>query len=222
MRDTTDVASLAASIEAAAETRGLPVSLIIIDTLARANAGGDENSTQDMTAWLSQADALRLQFGENCTLLVLHHDGVEGGRPRGSSAIPQWVTFMLSAKAQSGEITELRVEKVKDSAPVVVTLQQEHAAQSVVVVEVKRAQRGDSNPTPRREPSVKASDFAGWLAECEGAAKITHAADQFNVNPKTIRRWMKRSDFHQQGIRVVAGEVFLASSSYANGRPDAY
>jgi AAA domain len=65
---------------------GKPVRLIVIDTLARAMAGGDENSAQDMGAVVAIADSIRLATGANVCLV--HHSGKDDSRgARGSNAL---------------------------------------------------------------------------------------------------------------------------------------
>lgn len=60
--------------------------MIVIDTLARSMAGGDENSAQDMGRAIAVADQLRDQF-DAATLLV-HHSGKNVSKgSRGSSAL---------------------------------------------------------------------------------------------------------------------------------------
>ena len=63
-----------------------PVRLIVIDTLNRNFGGADENSTKDMTAFVSNLDLLRAEHG--ATILVIHHSGhTNSGRSRGSSVL---------------------------------------------------------------------------------------------------------------------------------------
>jgi AAA domain/Bifunctional DNA primase/polymerase, N-terminal/Primase C terminal 1 (PriCT-1) len=50
---------LAAQCKVAAERAGVPVELIVIDTVARALSGGDENSPTDMGGFVKNCDALR-------------------------------------------------------------------------------------------------------------------------------------------------------------------
>lgn len=79
------VERLVATIETLIAKHGKPV-LLIIDTLARSMAGGDENSAQDMGRVVAVADRLRDHF-DTATVLV-HHAGkdvTKGGR--GSSAL---------------------------------------------------------------------------------------------------------------------------------------
>lgn len=65
-------ADLAPLVEAV-KGLGVPVALIVVDTLSRAMAGGDENSSVDMGNIVTHFDALREQTSAH--LLVVHHTG---------------------------------------------------------------------------------------------------------------------------------------------------
>ncbi len=60
------------SIQAAQDRLG-KVKLIVIDTLARAISGGDENSSMDMGKMIIQADMIRAQTGAHISFI--HHSG---------------------------------------------------------------------------------------------------------------------------------------------------
>jgi RecA-family ATPase len=60
--------------------------MIIIDTLAR-NMGGDENSTQDMNAFIQHLDTYLRQPWKCCVLVVHHRRGMDKDRSRGSTAL---------------------------------------------------------------------------------------------------------------------------------------
>jgi hypothetical protein len=57
----------------AIKSLGVPVSLIVVDTLSRALAGGDENSSVDMGQIVTNFDKLREHT--NAHLMVVHHSG---------------------------------------------------------------------------------------------------------------------------------------------------
>lgn len=61
------------------------VGLLIVDTLARSMPGGDENGAQDMGRLIDTLT--RIQTRQNCSVLLIHHSGIEGRRPRGSTAL---------------------------------------------------------------------------------------------------------------------------------------
>lgn len=89
------------------------MSLVVIDTLARATAGADENSVKDMGRAVAASDAIREQSG--ASVLLVHHTGKDGLNYRGSSAIEGAADAMLHmAKTDSGAL-ELRCAKQKDA-----------------------------------------------------------------------------------------------------------
>jgi KaiC/GvpD/RAD55 family RecA-like ATPase len=80
-----DVERLVATIESLVAERGNP-SLLVVDTLARSMAGGDENSAQHMGMAIAVADRLRDVF--NTATVLVHHAGKDASRGgRGSSAL---------------------------------------------------------------------------------------------------------------------------------------
>ena len=84
--DITDAAMVAQSIKTLVDESGLDPSMIIIDTLAR-NMGGDENSTQDMNAFIQNMD-IYLRQHYKCCVMVIHHSGaMDKDRSRGSTAL---------------------------------------------------------------------------------------------------------------------------------------
>jgi AAA domain len=58
--------------------------VVVIDTLNRSLAGS-ESSDEDMTAYIKAADAVREALG--CGVIVVHHCGVDGSRPRGHTSL---------------------------------------------------------------------------------------------------------------------------------------
>ncbi|WP_112874940.1 AAA family ATPase [Paracoccus endophyticus] len=63
-----------------------PVSMIIIDTLARTMGAGDENAQKDMGIYIASADALREETGAH--VMIIHHSGKDVSKGAlGSSAL---------------------------------------------------------------------------------------------------------------------------------------
>jgi len=58
--------------------------LVVIDTLNRSLAGS-ESKDEDMAAYIRAADTLRESF--DCAVMVVHHCGVDRGRPRGHTSL---------------------------------------------------------------------------------------------------------------------------------------
>lgn len=94
-------------------TRGIPSpQVIVVDTLARATPGNDENSSRDAGLVIQALDYLKTELG--CSVIVVHHTGKEGTSERGSSAFRGAVDALF--KVVSNEKgSELTAEKVKDA-----------------------------------------------------------------------------------------------------------
>lgn len=94
---------------------GAQPELIVIDTLARAMNGANENDTADMGAFVRACDTLRQRW--NCTVLIVHHTGHDPGaqwRGRGSSNFGASLDSDFYLKAD-GNAVELRAgTKAKD------------------------------------------------------------------------------------------------------------
>lgn len=88
--------------------------LLVIDTLARSMAG-DENSAQDMGAFVASLDRIRSE--RSCAALVVHHTGVEGSRPRGSTALRGAADTLIHASLDDQGEVELACWKQKDAIP---------------------------------------------------------------------------------------------------------
>jgi len=57
---------------------GLAVRLIVVDTLARALAGGNESASEDMGGLIAVADAIRAETGAH--IMFIHHPGKDSSR----------------------------------------------------------------------------------------------------------------------------------------------
>jgi hypothetical protein len=84
--DPTHPSALKRMIERVSEDALLPVRLVIIDTMARALAGGDENSGEDMGKAVESIDAVKEATGAH--VCVIHHSGKDQARgARGHSCL---------------------------------------------------------------------------------------------------------------------------------------
>jgi len=78
----------------AAQLAGVQPGLVVVDTLSQTYAG-EENSANEMAAYLRELGARFRQLWQ-CTVLLIHHSGhKETERPRGSSAIRANIDFLL-------------------------------------------------------------------------------------------------------------------------------
>lgn len=89
-----DLAADAWRVVDAAQALGVSPGMVIIDTLSQTYAG-EENSANEMAAYLREL-GLRFRDLWACSVLLVHHTGHQATeRPRGSSAIRSNVDFLL-------------------------------------------------------------------------------------------------------------------------------
>lgn len=90
-----DEADIAGIVRLAAQLGG--VALIVVDTLAFAMAGGDENSSRDMSTVVANAKALQAQTG--ASVMLVHHTGKNAERGmRGHTILPAAVDTTIEVK----------------------------------------------------------------------------------------------------------------------------
>jgi hypothetical protein len=104
------ISAICAHVE---QATGLPVVLIIIDTVSRALAGGDENSPKDMGALIMTAGLLQ-QKCPTAHVLWIHHIPHDGDRLRGHGALLGAVDTSVSV-SNGGSVRTARVVKANDS-----------------------------------------------------------------------------------------------------------
>lgn len=87
--------------------------LIIVDTLAR-NFGGNENSTEDMSAFIKNVDELlRIPFG--ACVLILHHTGhADRDTGRGSTVLIGGIDNSFKVTLDANKRVTLKVVKLRD------------------------------------------------------------------------------------------------------------
>jgi hypothetical protein len=84
---------------------------VVLDTLNR-SLGGSESDDKDMGAYIRAGDAVREAF--DCAVVIVHHCGVEGTRPRGHTSLTGAVDAQLAVKRDSAGNIVVTVEWMKD------------------------------------------------------------------------------------------------------------
>jgi len=107
-----------------------PPTVIIIDTLARAMVGGDENGQKDMGVVVAAAERLHLTTG--ATVIFAHHTNRDGAY-RGSSAFPGALDALAKVTTSGGRLrlSCLKMRNGADFPPVHLQLVPHH--ESLVV-----------------------------------------------------------------------------------------
>jgi hypothetical protein len=86
--------------------------LVVLDTLNR-SLNGSESKDEDMSNYVRAADAIVEAF--DCAVLIVHHSGVDAGRPRGHTSLTGAVDAQLAVKRDGVEVT-VTVQFLKDGA----------------------------------------------------------------------------------------------------------
>jgi AAA domain len=84
---------------------------VVLDTLNR-SLDGSESDDKDMGAYVRAADAIRDAFG--CVVIIVHHCGTEGTRPRGHTSLTGACDAQLAVKRDAAGNVVVTVEWMKD------------------------------------------------------------------------------------------------------------
>jgi RecA-family ATPase len=111
LREGSDGRRLRATIDQLAVDKGQPPRLVVIDTLSRSLAGGDENNAGDMTAFVDMVDHIREHTGAH--VMLVHHTGKDPTRgARGHSSLKAAVDTEIKVASGStqrvAEVTKQR------------------------------------------------------------------------------------------------------------------
>jgi hypothetical protein len=89
--------------------------VVVIDTLNR-GLNGSENDPGDMARFIQAADAIREAFG--CAVVIVHHCGIEGTRPRGHTSLAGAVDAQIAvARDDETDLISVNVQYMKDDEP---------------------------------------------------------------------------------------------------------
>jgi AAA domain len=108
---------------------------VVLDTLNR-SLHGSESEDKDMGAYVQAATAIREAF--NCAVIIVHHCGVSGDRPRGHTSLTGAADAQIAVRRDSAGYVIATVEWMKDG-PEGTTI-----ASKLVQVEVGVDEDGDA------------------------------------------------------------------------------
>lgn len=219
-REAADIVKL---IDTAASMQQSPV-MIVVDTVARALLGGDENSSTDMGLFVDACDAIRKRF--NCALLAVHHSGKDVTRGlRGSNALLGGIDTSILMNPLEGDdgqrISEIKIEKQKDAEPVA-----DHkfrfesigliSDSSVVLVPHEEEERDGLSPTQRDALSslTKAIARAGQDHILHSAWAQQHGQD-FPDTPKSSRGSARQRLQARGLVEIADGKVWIGQKKAA-------
>jgi hypothetical protein len=90
-----------------------PPTVVVLDTLNR-SIDGSESKDVDMGAYLAAAEVIVEEFW--CVVIIVHHCGVDGTRPRGHTSLPGAVASQIAVKRDAAGHIIAEVEAMKDGA----------------------------------------------------------------------------------------------------------
>jgi hypothetical protein len=165
--------------------------VVVIDTLNR-SLHGSESSDEDMGNYIRAADAVRDAF--DCAVIIVHHCGHNGDRPRGHSSQIGAAEAVIGVRKESAGQIIATVEKMKDGPngetiasrlDGVVVGEDEDGEEitSCVVVPIEWIPPAKSHKTklgPKEQIALKALQYA--ISETgEPAPSSNHIPDGTNV-----------------------------------------
>lgn len=179
---------------------GLEPALFVIDTLARGMAGRNENSSEDMSAFVGAMDWLRNEW--KATVLVVHHAGLDPSaqeRGRGSSAFRAALDVEMVIRPIGGADLVLKTTKAKDWAPMPdLTLVMHEVKMLFPIPPEEQVPHG---PTQRRETSLVLIDRPGMKVQEDLKNRVLdlrangHSIREIHkltgLSVPTVGRWVK-------------------------------
>jgi KaiC/GvpD/RAD55 family RecA-like ATPase len=114
--DRSDVSSLIEELRTVVEGTGMPLSLLVLDTLSRCMPGGDENGAEAMTHAIGAVDRIRAELG--CAVVTVHHSGKDTSRgPRGHSSLFAAADVVIAVADRAATIEKSRDGMTGESFP---------------------------------------------------------------------------------------------------------
>jgi KaiC/GvpD/RAD55 family RecA-like ATPase len=195
------------AISQLAAQHGRPA-MVVVDTLARNFGPGDENSTEQMSAFVAAMDMLRTAW-PGCVILIIHHSGHhDKQRGRGSMALKAAVDFefRLEKTANTMKLTNTKMKDAEPPKDMVFTLKDvplaEGARSAALVISEERVETSvEAHPKMNRDARLARDTFAevaasfgpdsGFQIDLEAWRTAFHAKHTGD-NPASKRQAFKR------------------------------
>jgi hypothetical protein len=128
--------------------------VIVLDTLNR-SLWGSESSDVDMSAYIRAADSLREAF--DSAVIIIHHCGIDGTRPRGHTSLTGAADAQLSVSRDAAGSIVMTAEYMKDGAAgdTVVQVKSQRNIVKVTASHVKGMAQRLSAISPTEEAMVR-------------------------------------------------------------------
>lgn len=197
-----DPTFLAEAVNMLAKTHG-PCGLIVIDTLARAMPGGDENASQDMGKLVASAETLKERTGAH--VMLIHHAGKNAALgARGHSSLRAAIDTEIEITKEEGQdIIEAKATKQRDMQAGStfryrlrqVILGQDRDGDEVTTCVVERAAEGEE---PRRATVKGKAELAlqALQTATEKHGVTRQGSDYPQCRSVTTEQWKEACELH--------------------------
>jgi hypothetical protein len=199
----------------------IPVA-VVLDTLNR-SLHGSESEDKDMGAYIQAATAVREAF--NCAVIIIHHCGVAGERPRGHTSLTGAADAQIAVKRDSAGYVIATVEWMKDGpegTTIASKLEQVEVGVDddgdkitscvVVPVEDRPAETATRKSTKSgrifHDAFIEALDTKGQIIRVRGTEPVVKAVNVEDVRPEFYARYVtseaepkKRAAAQRQAFR---------------------
>jgi hypothetical protein len=173
---------------------------VVLDTLNR-SIQGSESSDEDMTAYVGAADAIRAAF--ECAVIIVHHCGIQGDRPRGHTSLSGAADAQLAVTRDAANNVTVQVEFMKDGRDGdVITSRLEEVpvgtnedGDPITSCVLHEADAATQHKQPKLSPTAKAGlrELHNCLAEMgRPAAPSDHVPA--GVQTVALEEWRRRLD----------------------------
>jgi hypothetical protein len=188
-KDASDTKALVRLVSKAEAEMQMPVGLVVIDTLARAMSGGNENAPEGMGAFVRHCDELRTETGAH--VLIVHHSGRDEAKgARGHSSLRAAVDTEIEITPGVAKVTKQRDYEGGATfpfrlAPVDLGTDVDGEPVSSCVIEVPGSAEADFGQAPLPEPIGKAGELLARLRAMSDnhATGVTDADSVFGAGP---------------------------------------
>lgn len=157
--------------------------LVIIDTLARASVGADENSARDMGKVVEACDRIIKKM--DCAVLLIHHAG-RAGWERGSTALRGAADAMFEVKKHDDGTRELVLNgqsaKFKDAAETEsIFFKPVQEGESCVIESTSSIKQTPKRPIPKGEDQRLVYSLIGQLLEGRSTSVVGKPTTTFDL-----------------------------------------
>lgn len=195
---------------------GVRPAMVVIDTVARATVGLNENDAKDMGIFVAAMDTIRRSL--RCAVVVIHHTGKDAGRgARGSGALEAATDAAFEVKAEKNTRTvAMWCRRQKDAAEREEpwTYEGKDFGDSLVFQPISQAEYRNLT---RTEDQMAAKAIGKLLREL-GAVGVEHAVSSYVL----AHELNKDAEASEEGMKTLISRTIRILAKKAKGALEPY